>query len=301
MTNRRLASERGYTLIEIVVVLVIVAIMATFAILALGSSTKNLSRQNVSKEFKVALERARFDSIRRRASTCTDMARVEINSATSFNIVTDINQNGVIDAESDTRTVDFSSTSLVEIVDDAPTYPVIIRFDERGYTSSGTCDSETPVDTPTIFCEVPCSFDTATALNSNVVFVSPTGTAAMLAGGDSIPTFSDPTNSTVEATANMNPLLAIWDLIVDGSPTPTPSPTATPIETPTATPVETPTSTPVETPTATPTGTPSGTPSESPTPTATPAYCTSGQMPAQDNCICSPTQYLQHNGRCRNL
>src|SRR5688572_20847396 len=128
MTNRRLASEQGYSLIEIVLVLVIVAIMATFAILALGSSTQNLGRQNVTKEFKVALERARFDSIRRRATVCEDMARVEITSATSFDIITDVNQNGTllnpdltVDG-GDTRTVDFGSRTLVEIVDDpAPT------------------------------------------------------------------------------------------------------------------------------------------------------------------------------------
>ena len=116
MTNRRTASEQGYSLIEIVLVLVIIAIMATFAILALGSSTQNLGRQNITKEFKVALERARFDSIRRRPSNCADMASVEITSATSFDLITDVNQNGVIEA-ADRRTVDFGSRSLVEIVD----------------------------------------------------------------------------------------------------------------------------------------------------------------------------------------
>jgi prepilin-type N-terminal cleavage/methylation domain-containing protein len=303
MTNRRFASEDGYSLIEIVLVLVIIAIMATFAILALGSSTQNLDRQNITKEFKVSLERARFDSIRRRASECTDRARVEITSATSFNIVTDTNQNGTIDSD-DTRTVNFGNRSLVQIVDDPePTYPVVIRFDERGNATSGDCGAETGPDSPTVFCDVPCTAGTANALNSNIVFVSPTGTAAMLTGGETIPTFNDPTTTTVDSASQINPLLAVWDLIIEATPTPsvTPSvsPTVPPTETPTPTPTDTPTPTP--TPTVTPTPDPSVTPSVTPTPTATPVYCISGQRPAVDNCICSPTQYLHPSGRCRNL
>jgi len=305
MTNRRFAAEDGYSLIEIVVVLVIVAVMATFAILALGSSSQNLDRQNITKEFKVSLERARFDSIRRRASDCTDMGRVEITSATSFNIVTDINQNGTIDPE-DSRAVDFGARSLVQIVDDpAPTYPVVIRFDERGNASSGTCGAETAVDSPTVFCEVPCTADTANASNSNIVFVSPTGTAAMLTGGETIPTFSDPTTSSIDSSSQINPLLAVWDLITQATPTPsvTPSvtPTASPTDTPTPTPTDTPTPTPSPTITVTPTPDPSATPTATPTASPTPNYCQSGQYPGTNGCVCSPTQYLHANGKCRNL
>ncbi|HKP69477.1 MAG TPA: type II secretion system protein [Pyrinomonadaceae bacterium] len=301
MTNRRFASEDGYSLIEIVLVMVIMAIMTTFAILALGSSTQNLDRQNITKEFKVSLERARFDSVRRRASECTDMARVEITSATTYNIVTDVNQNGAIDSD-DYRPVDFGSRSLVQMVDDpVPTYPVIIRFDERGNASSGTCGAETPVDSPTVFCEIPCTADTATALNSNIVFVSPTGTAAMLTGGETIPTFADPTTTSVDSASQINPLLAVWDLIVEATPTPSVTPSVSPTVPPTATPSPSPTDTPTPTPTPTVTVTPTPDPSASPTPSPTPNYCVSGQYPGTNGCICSPTQYLHNNGKCRNL
>jgi prepilin-type N-terminal cleavage/methylation domain-containing protein len=54
MTNRGHASH-GFSLIEVVIVLVIVAILATFAIMALGGSAENLDRKNIAKEFKVSL------------------------------------------------------------------------------------------------------------------------------------------------------------------------------------------------------------------------------------------------------
>ena len=307
MKNRGPASEHGYSLIEVVIVVVIVAILATFAILALGSSTRNLGRQNIAKEFKVALERARFDSVRRRATECAAMARVEITSASSFSLITDLNQNGVIDPASDTRTVDFGAGNLVQIVDDPPpTYPVIIRFDQRGHTSSGPCGAETAVDTPTVFCELPCTAATASGGNSSMVFVSPTGTAAMLTGGETIPTFSDPAVTTIDSAAQINPLLAVWDLVV-GTPTPTPTPSPVPTVSPIPIPTVSPTPVPTVEPTPVPTVSPSPVPSVSPTvvptpsPSPTPVYCTSGQRPAQDNCVCAPNQYLHSNGRCRNL
>ena len=304
MTKRGFASEHGYSLIEIVLVLVIIAIMATFAILALGNSTQNLGRQNITKEFKVALERARFDSMRRRASDCAQMGRVVINSATSFDLVTDVNQNGSIDT-GDTRTVDFGERSLVEIVKDpAPTYPITIRFDQRGHATSGTCDAITPPDSPTVFCELPCTAATANALNSNIVFVSPTGTAAMLAGGETIPTFADPTTSNVDNASQMNPLLAIWDLIVDSpspSPSPSTSPSVEPSTSPSVEPSTSPSTSPSVEPSTSPSVEPSTSPSVEPSNTPTPVYCTSGQRPEFDNCVCGPNQYLHSNGRCRNL
>ena len=60
----------------------------------------------------------------------------------------------------------------------------------------------------------------------------------------------------------------VRDIMNQGTPSPTPTPTATPTPTPTATP--TPTPTPTATPTPTPTPTPTATPTPTPTPTATP-------------------------------
>ena len=87
-------NQRGVSLIETLIVLVVIGILVALAVVTLGKSPNNLRRQAVAREFKVSLERARFNSIRRRASTCSDMSRVEITSPTSFTLITDQDQDG---------------------------------------------------------------------------------------------------------------------------------------------------------------------------------------------------------------
>ncbi len=205
MKNREHASH-GFSLIEVLIVIVIIAVLATFAILALGSSAANLERQNVAKEFKVALERARFDSVKRRPSTCEDQARVEITSPTSFSVITDLDQNGVLDLGSETRTVNFENRGNTNITDPDPSSTITIRFDSRGRASSGPCDAPTDVVSTVTFCEMPCT--TAGAGNSNLIFISPTGTSTILTGGSTIPDFEAPTVGSPDADVTTNPLLA---------------------------------------------------------------------------------------------
>src|ERR1041385_6016723 len=108
MNSLGFKSQRGASLIEVVVVLVEMAILATFAVSLLGKSSTNLERQNIAKKFKTSLDRARFDSVKRHASTCDNMSRVIITSATSFTVLTDENADGTVDSSTETRTIDFS-------------------------------------------------------------------------------------------------------------------------------------------------------------------------------------------------
>jgi type II secretory pathway pseudopilin PulG len=272
-------NQAGFSVVEVLIVVVVIMILAAFAVMQFGASAANLERQNVAREFKVNLERARFDSVKRRATGCADMSRVEITGPTPFQLVTDRDQNGTLNPATETTRVDFTGAGRVLIVDDpAPTYPIVFRFDQRGNVSSGSCGSETPADTPTTFCQVPCTAATASSNNASLIYVSPTGTVSMLAGGESIPSFSAPSVADMNSNANyLNPLLAVWD--APSNTTNTNTNTATP------------------TPPSTPTNTGTNTNTTSPTPT--PGFCISGQRPAQDNCICSNTQYLQ-GSRCRD-
>ena len=297
----------GASLVEMMIVITVMLVVSTFALMAIGDSQTHLDRENIAKDFKTSLERARFDSIRRNVSTCQDMARVVIESATVFKLLTDQNRDGVLTPEVETRTVDFTEPWEVAIVPGATQqFPITIRFDRRGNSSSGNCGAAVPAITPTVFCSRPCTFQSANEKNSNAVYVSPTGTTAYLVGGRSIPSLSPPTLDVLDLGNQINPGLAVWDM-----PTPLPSPTATPASgspTPTSTGTPSPTATPEQSPTATitpvPTGSPSATPSStaSPTPTPTPRFCLLGEMPAIANCICSPLQYLQvSSGKCRAL
>jgi len=307
MNKLAVKNESGYSLIELMVVLSILTILVTFAVLALNGSTAIVERQTIAKEFKVALERARFDSVKRRPSSCADMSRVEITSPTSFQYITDLNQNGVLEPDTETRIVDFVDRGEIEIVDDpAPAFPITIRFDRRGNTTSGPCGAETAADTPTVFCQLPCTAATADASNPSGIYVSPTGTVSFITGGTTMPTFSNPSVSNVATNTDINQYLAVWTGIPptpvpNGSVTPTPAPTATPTPVPTATPTPVPTPTPSPNPSATPTPVPTATPTPTPSPSPTPLRdCAMNERPNTPAvCFCRPPMSVGHNGKCQ--
>ncbi len=303
MSNIRSTTQSGFSLIETVVVLSIIAIIVTFAILGLGKSHDVIARQTVAREFKVALERSRFDSMKRRPANCADMGRVEIVNASSFRYITDLDQNGTLDPATESRIVDVGIRN-VTIIEAPGTFPMTIRFDHRGESISGSCASPVAAQTPTVFCELPCA--TVTDTNSSSVFVSPTGTVALMMGTESMPTFGAPTVSNVNSTWGINDRLAVW---MGTPPTPTPyptpiaSPTATPTPTPAPTATPTPTPTPIPTVTPVPTATPVPTPTPAPTPTPTPTplpVCVRNERPGvPPACDCRPPFFIQGNGMCK--
>ena len=264
-------AQSGFSVIETLIVLVVAAILVTFAVSRFGRSGDNFARQNIAREFKVDLERARFDSVKRRASVCANMSRVTINNATSFSVTTDLNQNGTLET-AETMDRSFANQGDVTIIGNGVTLPLTIRFDERGHALLSDCLSTPPPNVPLLyFCNGICTPTTADAQNSNVVFISPTGTVAMLSGGDSMPTFANPNVSNVNSTLQVNPLLAVW---APTTPTPTPTPTPSPAPTP------------VPSPTATP----------------APTYCNTSppwSSPATSGCTCQAPMWVRSNGQCK--
>lgn len=244
MKSKKKISESGASVFELLVVLIIAAILLTFAVAQFGTSRTQFQRQNIAREFKVNLERCRFDSVRRRAAADIEMARVIIRSATSYDVMTDTNQDGKIESF-EARTVDFTGRSDVKIIAPSTTFPVTIRFNQRGHiTTDGMGGSVTPLFT---VCSGVCEINTTlTAANSNVISISPTGTIAMLFGGDVIPPLADPTISTVSAVSDVN----LWLTLMPGAPPPS--------------------STTLPPPSTTPSPAPSGSPSTSPTPFSCP-------------------------------
>ncbi|MDM7922774.1 MAG: prepilin-type N-terminal cleavage/methylation domain-containing protein [Pyrinomonadaceae bacterium] len=271
-------SQAGVSVIELLIVLLIIGIVVAMAVTQLGSSTDNLDRQNVAREFKVALERARFDSVKRRPEACEEMSRVVINDPSSFTLISDLNQNGVLEPGAESRGVDFETRGNVRMVGDDIVYPVTIRFDRRGNASSGDCSAPTGVVMETTFCNLPCTASTTTADNANVVFVSPTGTTAMLPGGSSMPVFDDPSVANIPVDEQVNPRVAVWD-------PPDPSATPTPIPSPSLSP--------------SPSASPSPTPSASPTPSPVPVACLRGDRPASTGCTCYSPMWVRSNGKCQ--
>ncbi len=67
MREKKIHSESGFTLLEILIVLTLISIVSAIAISQFATSKTNLQRQGIAREFKIYLERARFDSVKRRA------------------------------------------------------------------------------------------------------------------------------------------------------------------------------------------------------------------------------------------
>ncbi len=195
-------SQSGISLVEVVVVLVIASILGTLAIGQFANSRKNFQRQNISRELKVNLERARYDSVKRRAATATSMARVAITSATSFSVSTDSNMNGTLETN-ETRVIDFTGRVDASIIGSSTNYPLTISFDQRGQTTL-TDNSGATVSSSFTVCGSGCTASTANSTNADVIYVSPTGTVSMGAPGTIQTSFANPTVSSVTANANID-------------------------------------------------------------------------------------------------
>lgn len=83
LTNSSEATRgaRGFTMVEVLIVLAIVIIGATIAVMQVARSERNFRLANAEREFMSYVAKARVDSIRRRAKTAAQSASVAINAA----------------------------------------------------------------------------------------------------------------------------------------------------------------------------------------------------------------------------
>ena len=263
MKKNKFNAQSGKSLIELIIILAVGGILVGMAVTRMINAQSNLERQNLAREFKVNLERARFDAVKRGAIALGDMTRVTIDSATSYKVLLDLNQDGALKPEEE-RTVSFGNRSTVKILGANLEFPVTIRFDRFGNTTTvnGSAATIAPVFT---FCEGNCTLETANVANSNIISLSSTGTVAMINGGEALPTFEDPTVTAVGSGTGVNN----WVVVRGDNDDPLPFPTPTP-------------SYPLPTITPTPTN-----------------ACSSGQKPATTGCVCELPKTVRGNGKCQ--
>jgi prepilin-type N-terminal cleavage/methylation domain-containing protein len=193
-----LNSESGVTLVELMVVVLIIAIIISIAAFSPGSANEQLKRQNAARELKVAFERARFDSVKRRADAtgnpAVPHAFVRIDTATQFTLVTDANQDGdLIDAGDSVATTFPANISLAPRT--GLTLPVTVSFNRRGEPSLS--------DPSFVVCNGTCTFADDTASIASIVHVTATGTVNLLPGGSAVPSFAVPSITTVDGNTSI--------------------------------------------------------------------------------------------------
>ncbi len=194
--------ERGVSLVEVLVVMVIVVIISALALFNGANANVQLQRQTIARELKVAFERSRFDSVKRRADSSAVQAHVVI-TASSFTLVTDTNQDGVLDATDDRQT-DFAAQNIATSSSGAET----IYFNRRGEPVDSAGANLTNV--LYLVCNGACpAIGSETSSDANIVLVTPTGTVNLLPGGSAVPTFSAPTITTVTTDTGVNPDVVI--------------------------------------------------------------------------------------------
>ena len=186
MKIQTLSPQRGFSLFELLIVLVMIGILTTLALMQLGGSRVDFQRQRISREFKSYLERARFDSVKRRAfnpdgERCTNSpeppATVEAWQS-KFTVSLDFDGDGRL-MPSETREVNFSDrTDAVIKVSETLNYPITIRFDCRGLVAARD-STNTEVDPLFTICS-DCS---SASPDTTRISISDSGTIAELRQG----------------------------------------------------------------------------------------------------------------------
>jgi prepilin-type N-terminal cleavage/methylation domain-containing protein len=201
------AGQRGVTLTELLIVIIIIAVVSTFALMQGGSANAQFQRQNIARELKVAFERARFDSVKRRADVATNQAKVVINS-TSFVLWTDTNMNGTPDA-AEAVTTNFSTQNItVTTYANGVTLPITVSYNQRGeVTATNAGGNVSPVF---LVCNGTCDATNDNTGNANIILVTATGTVNLLGGGSTPPNFNAPANlSAVPTNTDVSNLVRI--------------------------------------------------------------------------------------------
>jgi prepilin-type N-terminal cleavage/methylation domain-containing protein len=192
-------SQSGVTLVELLVVIVIIAIVAGIALMQRGSADAQFKRKNVARELKVAFERARFDSVKRRAQiTPTDVRATVQVTASSYTLTTyTVDSAGASTPSS--QTTDASGQNVLIAGNGSVTLPYTIYSNQRGEAVDSAGTSISP---SFLVCNATCgSPSTSTA---NLVIVTPTGTVNLLSGDASVPTFNAPPVTSVPVSTGIN-------------------------------------------------------------------------------------------------
>lgn len=242
--------ERGFTLLQMIIVIAIIAVLSSIALIGVTSARANQRRINSSRMLGTYLEKARADSVRRRANgTDTPFAFVQITGATTYDVFLDFNGNGVPVLRSFTleNGVSFQAEDIGST----------INFDWRGRTDGdfliNVFNSTNPGDANYMTRVAISGFGDVT-INSDVYTPDVDTNSSNFNAPTPPPTPTPFPTATPAATATPSST---------PTPSPTPSPTATPNPTPTPSPTATPNPTPTPSPSATPTPTPNPTPTPS--------------------------------------
>jgi type II secretory pathway pseudopilin PulG len=86
----------GFSIIELLVIISILAVLATFALIGIARARSSTQFSNTARVLQAYIERAVSDSKRRHALG-SERARVEVLDNTSYKVTTDFNEDGLLE------------------------------------------------------------------------------------------------------------------------------------------------------------------------------------------------------------
>jgi Tfp pilus assembly protein FimT len=141
LTTKGSANASGFSVLELLIVGVMISVLVGFAITQIAKAKQNMTRANAVKELTTYIEKARLDSVRRHATTSTQMAQVVIINANFYSVALDLNGDGAVDAP---RVISMPAASDLTIQNG--TFPRTIMFNWRGRTVDTSGNTTTPED-----------------------------------------------------------------------------------------------------------------------------------------------------------
>ena len=97
LTQKKLSNDAGVSKVELLIVLAMLFVVGGFVIFKLVGSPKAEARANVSRELGGYLEKARSDSMRRKATEINEMAQVKVFNGKFYSVAIDANGDGHLD------------------------------------------------------------------------------------------------------------------------------------------------------------------------------------------------------------
>src|SRR4051812_19981393 len=125
MRPNKTKTAAGFGTVDFLIVAVIILIVVTYAWTAIMQAQRWQAREGAAQQFAGFLERARSDSMRRRAIDARQMAQVTVLNATFYSVTMDENGDGALDVP---RVVSLQEQQLTI---DGP-YPRTFMFDRSG-------------------------------------------------------------------------------------------------------------------------------------------------------------------------
>src|SRR5438132_8446340 len=87
----------GFSVLELLIVAVMISVVTGFFLVEIVKAQKAISRNHAATQFVAYIERARNDSMRRRATSLNQMAQLKIVNDKFYTVTVDSNGDGVLD------------------------------------------------------------------------------------------------------------------------------------------------------------------------------------------------------------